>query len=467
VERILLLLPVILSLTFRPEYAVRIPWGVAIYLGTLLALVALTRVRAMSLARRSGEMDIESSAFKLGRLTGWARTSSLFWTAAGLYVLGWRAVAVPRGISEANMTLVVTLLVTWPAYLAWGLLYWAQYPAERAVREQAMVEHLNAGIPSHPIGTVRTYLDHQLRSGLGQVLAPTLAAIALKDVLGGVARELGVAGTGWAQALIYVLPAATAFAFAPVMLRHVLRTRRLPEGALRVRLSGLAQRTGVSFSEVLVWDTRSTSANAMVMGIIPGVRYVLLSDLLIQSMPDEEIEAVFAHELGHIVHRHTAWYVAFLFFGALLLEWLDVPARWLEGSAWHLSEGWEAVSAAATFAILLSTFGAISRRFEKQADVFAARSLPSSETPLAAAVEAPGAAVFGQALQRVAMINNMSVTAPSWTHGSISSRVESLLRLAEDAGRTFVFDRRMWWVRVGIAAVVVGGLATGLLLGFQ
>ena len=58
-------------------------------------------------------------------------------------------------------------------------------------------------------------------------------------------------------------------------------------------------------------------ANAAVIGLLPGWRYVLLSDRLIETMTDAEIEAVFAHELGHIVHNHMAWLV--VFFAILIL----------------------------------------------------------------------------------------------------------------------------------------------------
>ena len=29
-------------------------------------------------------------------------------------------------------------------------------------------------------------------------------------------------------------------------------------------------------------------------------------------MTDEQIEAVFAHEVGHIVHRHMMWYLVLI-----------------------------------------------------------------------------------------------------------------------------------------------------------
>lgn len=62
-------------------------------------------------------------------------------------------------------------------------------------------------------------------------------------------------------------------------------------------------------------------ANALVAGTIPGLNYVFLTDYLIEEFPEEEIEAIVAHELGHIAHRHL-WYrggLALAVFGAWML----------------------------------------------------------------------------------------------------------------------------------------------------
>ena len=56
--------------------------------------------------------------------------------------------------------------------------------------------------------------------------------------------------------------------------------------------------------------------NACVTGILPGFRYVLLSDALIESLTPLEIAAVFGHEIGHVAHRHFL-YFAFFFMGSL------------------------------------------------------------------------------------------------------------------------------------------------------
>ena len=56
---------------------------------------------------------------------------------------------------------------------------------------------------------------------------------------------------------------------------------------------------------MLTWRTRHQIGNAAVMGFIPQVRYILLTDLLLETMSDEQIEAVFAHEMGHVLADHV------------------------------------------------------------------------------------------------------------------------------------------------------------------
>ena len=54
------------------------------------------------------------------------------------------------------------------------------------------------------------------------------------------------------------------------------------------------------------------------MGIVPGLRYILLTPALIETMSIAEIEAIMAHEIGHVKKFHLLLYV-FLITGFSLL----------------------------------------------------------------------------------------------------------------------------------------------------
>ena len=53
-------------------------------------------------------------------------------------------------------------------------------------------------------------------------------------------------------------------------------------------------------------------ANAMVVGVLPWLRYVVFTDRLLEEFTADEVEAVFGHEVGHVKHRHMLYYLAFL-----------------------------------------------------------------------------------------------------------------------------------------------------------
>jgi STE24 endopeptidase len=231
-------------------------------------------------------------------------------------------------------------------------------------------------------------------------------------------------------------------------------------------------------------------ANAQVVGILPGWRYVMLSDRLLETMDDRQIEAVFAHELGHIVHRHMLWFL--VFFAAVVMAMGasgEVIETWLRRT---FAQGTASLNlslagyAFVMFGATLLLMSRLSRRFERQADVFAARMMEgemagesdeatetsaSSVEPrrsdegtggragaLAWAVGPRGAQVFISALLRVAAVNNLPIDGHDPFHPSIRRRVEYLRAMREDPGRTAAFDRMMRRVYWTLMAALMGGV---------
>lgn len=80
----------------------------------------------------------------------------------------------------------------------------------------------------------------------------------------------------------------------------------LPEGDLRKKLIDLGTECGLAIKGVfeikLSRDTKK--ANAAVTGYGKG-RRILIGDTLLNNYSEDEIEAVFAHELGHVKLLHT------------------------------------------------------------------------------------------------------------------------------------------------------------------
>ena len=93
----------------------------------------------------------------------------------------------------------------------------------------------------------------------------------------------------------------------PVYIAPLFNTFEPLNGALEERLRALAKRYGVGDARLLKMNmSRQTKkANAYVTGMLKTHR-IVVGDTLLDSFPDEEIEFVVAHELGHYV-RHDSW----------------------------------------------------------------------------------------------------------------------------------------------------------------
>ena len=96
-----------------------------------------------------------------------------------------------------------------------------------------------------------------------------------------------------------------------------------------------SERARVRCRDLVVWNTgRARIANAAVMGPVAWTRYIVFTDALLEDLDESEVEAVLAHELGHVRHHHMGFYMlfilAFLLFGMLIISTLpdaDKKAR--------------------------------------------------------------------------------------------------------------------------------------------
>lgn len=93
---------------------------------------------------------------------------------------------------------------------------------------------------------------------------------------------------------------------SPFMGRIFNKFTPLPDGELRERLCALLSENGCTVKEIKVMDAskRSSKANAYFSGL-GKTKTIVLYDTLLELMTDDEIVAVFAHEMGHNKHKDT------------------------------------------------------------------------------------------------------------------------------------------------------------------
>jgi len=136
----------------------------------------------------------------------------------------------------------------------------------------------------------------------------------------GVPLMLGLYWLIWTTGAYWWLVAAGAFflvsillgQLAPVLILPLFyKIEKLEPCELAERISRLAQGTGLSIEGVyrMHLSDETVKANAMLAGL-GRTRRVLLGDTLLDAFTPEEIEVIFAHEIGHHVFRHIRKLIA-------------------------------------------------------------------------------------------------------------------------------------------------------------
>ncbi len=167
---------------------------------------------------------------------------------------------------------------------------------------------------------------------------------------------------------------------APVLILPLFyRIEKLDVPELSDRLTRLAAGTGMSIEGVYRMDLseETVKANAMLAGL-GRTRRVLLGDTLLNGFSPDEIEVIFAHEIGHHVRHH----IRKLIVAGLLYS---TAGFWICDrllAAWAVPSGDYARLPVYTmpfvlfiltvFAMLMEPLqNAVSRRFERQSDRYA------------------------------------------------------------------------------------------------
>ncbi len=371
-----------------------------------------------------------------------------------------------RATGLGRLPLLVDAVVVGLLFVA-CVLYWAlSYRFDQAARWQVEQELMLAGQPVRAGWTCGQYMDFHIRHQFLFVAVPIGMIIALRDALAYlIPRLVPDWALDWAALASLLGAVGAVFFLSPLLLVRIWRTRPLPRGELRSRLERLCGRIGLRYRDILIWDTAGVVVNAGVMGLRPAVRYVLISDALLEQMEDRQIVAVFGHEAGHVVHRHIAYFLLF-----------TVAAMLLAGSAVAGLSALVPMDALAQQMVMLGLigllwgfgFGWLSRQFERQADVYGAwcAGVDAREHGQADARSdelALGSPTFAAALENVARLNGTPRRTRNWRHGSIASRVGFLLSWAAAGHTRDGFDRSVALLKLAAWCTLGAGAVSAIL----
>ena len=428
-------------------------WRLALALACSLTVVLPAAVGSVAVARaidrdaRRRVTWLHSFArFKQAHLIAW-----LLAVGVTLYGLSWpQVVRYNWGLDRA--ILIKDLLVLAPIWVTWLLSWAAFYEVDHAVYRAAhRDEQPGAGAAVTGFTPRAQFVWMHARHYLGLCVLPVLALLACQDVATLVAPDWQQSRGAW---LVYLVPLCALIVAFPHLLSRIWNTATLPASPLRVRLSNLTAHMGVRCRDFKIWQTDRQVLNAAIAGLFPSVRYVFVTDALLLYLRDDELEAVVAHELGHIRRRHLLLRLLLLGLPAWIAanmqtfspQIADLVTRWQVGSVGDAALPGHLVLAGFTFALATFALGRYSRLLEHDADL--------------CVFEVGRAETFIAAIDRLSFLCDDRRQRATWLHPSTAARVQLLQRALGDPQTAREFRARVERVnRLLISAWLAAPLA--------
>lgn len=170
---------------------------------------------------------------------------------------------------------------------------------------------------------------------------------------------------------------------APVLIMPLFyKIVKLDRADLNERMQKLAEGTGLSIEGVYRLDLseETAKANAMLAGL-GRTRRVLMGDTLLDGFTLDEIEIVFAHEIGHHVFRHIRKMILLgIVYSAAGFWFCDLALNaWASAQGTTLDYAEVPAYMLPMFMLVMAVFGLVvgpiqnanSRRYERQCDRYA------------------------------------------------------------------------------------------------
>ncbi|MBO8173953.1 MAG: M48 family metalloprotease [Thermococcus sp.] len=226
----------------------------------------------------------------------------------------------------------------------------------------------------------------------------------------------------WFDLILYAFLILMFFALFPLILVRIGSKGELdPE--FKAELMKFCEEQGIRVRDIIVKGKPGQRlANAMVTGIIPGYRYIVLTRGLVENFEKDEIKAILAHEIGHIKGKHL-WINAALSIGWFIF-WIGIVCVLHKFGIKLFSSPW-VFFGIYFFAFFLWLFGIeswIIQRNEFRADEFAAK-VSGKDTVI-------------RALRKLADLNLTPERTGKWFnilsfHPSIEERIRHLEEVKE------------------------------------
>lgn len=215
----------------------------------------------------------------------------------------------------------------------------------------------------------------------------------------------------------------------PWLIQRFWGCRPLEPGYARFRIEHMCKKARIRYRDIMMWPLfGGKMITAGVMGLVSRFRYILVTPGLLQYLNPVELDAVIAHEIGHVKKKHLVFYL-FFFVGYLVIAFSTLDLILWMILYIHTAFGWfgDAPGEGSTgipilfsFAMILIfllyfryIFGYFMRNFERQADIYVYQLMDSAQ---------PLITTF----KKIAAAGGQSPDQPNWHHFSINERINYL-----------------------------------------
>jgi Zn-dependent protease with chaperone function len=267
------------------------------------------------------------------------------------------------------------------------------------------------------------------------------------------------------QILLMGFILAVFLAFSPWLVVRLWRCTPIPQSQVREELERFCQEQRFRVGDFMTWPILTGDAyTAGIIGVLPQLRYILVTPALLRLLNIDELKAVAAHEMGHVRRFHIPLYlVFFLCFSILSYALNDILLLFLLKQdrvlSWALSQQSQqqtlfTVAYSIPVVILMVLyfrfiFGFFMRNSERQADVYALELLGHPVTLVSS-------------LHKLAVASGHIHDLPSWHHYSIRERMTFLMECSRDPSIIRNHHRKLYGAAtlflLLVIALTVGGV---------
>ena len=300
------------------------------------------------------------------------------------------------------------------------------------------------------------------------ILLPWLLLSGIADIINVLPFKLPkqMLATTEGQVLYFLVFLVAVAMIGPLMIQKFWRCKPLEAGDVRTRIENVCRQAGMEYANILYWPIfGGRMITAGVMGLVKKFRYILVTGAFIRFLEPDEIDAVIAHEVGHIKKNHLLFYLVF-FVGYMLVSYATFDLliygvlyaeplyRFIGRIGLNQTALTSSIFSIVTIVIFLVyfrfIFGYFMRNFERQADTYV-YTLFDSAKPLISTLE------------KIAVTSGQPPDRPNWHHFSITKRIDYLKKCETD--KSWI-GRHDWKIKKSMAVYLTGIILIGA-VGYQ